>query len=279
MKEQGRQGKEETQGSHRTRASSLSSLSSPRVPAFTVFPAIDLRAGKVVRLAQGDPNRQTVYGGDPAAMAERWKAEGAEWVHVVNLDGAFGETADANPAPLRSGSYRLQSLISILTVGLKVQFGGGLRDEASLRRALDSGVARAVIGTAAIENPALVEWAVREFGTERIAVGIDAREGRVRIKGWAEASAVTALDLGKRLRGQGVEWCVFTDVARDGIGAGVNISATAELARATGLRVIASGGVAGIEDVRHARDAGLAGVIVGRALYEGQVRLRDLLIV
>jgi phosphoribosylformimino-5-aminoimidazole carboxamide ribotide isomerase len=236
---------------------------------FTVFPAIDLRAGKVVRLAQGDPNRQTVYGDDPVAVAEGWKAEGAEWLHVVNLDGAFGSDTSLN----------LQSLVSILAVGLKVQFGGGLRDEASLRRALDAGVARAVIGTAAVENPAFVEWAVREFGTERIAVGIDAREGGVRIKGWMEGAGVTAIELGKRLRGQGVEWCVFTDVARDGIGAGVNISATAELARATGLRVIASGGVAGIEDVRHARDAGLAGVIVGRALYEGQVRLRDLLIV
>src|SRR3990172_4302936 len=171
---------------------------------FTVFPAIDLRAGKVVRLAQGDPNRQTVYGDDPVAVAEGWKAEGAEWLHVVNLDGAFGSDTSLN----------LQSLVSILAVGLKVQFGGGLRDEASLRRALDAGVARAVIGTAAVENPAFVEWAVREFGTERIAVGIDAREGRVRIKGWAEGAGVTAIELGKRLRGQGVEWCVFTDVAR-----------------------------------------------------------------
>jgi len=236
---------------------------------FTVCPAIDLRQGKVVRLAQGDPNRQTVYGDDPVAVAEGWKAEGAEWLHVVNLDGAFGEVAITN----------YQSLQSILATGLKVQFGGGLRDEASLRRALDSGVARAVIGTAAVENPAFVEWAVREFGTERIAVGIDARDGIVRVRGWQKGAAVTAIELGRRLRGQGVEWCVFTDVARDGIGAGVNISATAELARATGLRVIASGGVTGIEDVRHARDAGLAGVIVGRALYEGQVRLRDLLIV
>jgi phosphoribosylformimino-5-aminoimidazole carboxamide ribotide isomerase len=243
---------------------------------FTVFPAIDLRGGRVVRLAQGDPSRQTVYGDDPNAVAERWKADGAEWLHVVNLDGAFGDSSISN---LQSPTSNLQSLISILSTGLKVQFGGGLRDEASVRRALGAGVARAVIGTAAIENPALVEWAVREFGSERIAAGIDAREGVVRVKGWQEETGVAAIELGKRLRAQGVEWCVFTDVARDGVGAGVNVAATAELARATGLRVIASGGVSGMEDVRRVREAGLAGVIVGRALYEGQVRLRDLLIV
>src|SRR5574341_19329 len=230
---------------------------------FTVFPAIDLRQGKVVRLAQGDPDRQTVYGDDPAAEAERWKAEGAEWLHVVNLDGAFGEAAVTN--------YQL--LPSILATGLKIQFGGGLRDEASLRRALDSGVARAVIGTAAIENPALVDRAVREFGPERIAAGIDAREGVVRVRGWLEGAGIAATDLGQRLHGQGVEWCIFTDVARDGIGVGVNVAATAELARATGLRVVASGGVNGIEDVRRVREAALAGVIVGRALYEGRISL------
>ncbi len=235
---------------------------------FTIFPAIDLRAGKVVRLAQGDPARQTVYGDDPLAIAERWQAEGAQWLHVVNLDGAFGESTLTN----------YQSLIALLSTGLRVQFGGGLRDETSLRRAMDAGVARAVIGTAAIENPALVEWAVREFGPERVAVGLDAREGRVRIRGWAEESALTAVELGKRLRERGVEWCVFTDVARDGIGAGVNVEATAELARGTGLRVIASGGVADIEDVHQVREAGLAGVIVGRALYEGRIGLREALL-
>ena len=258
-----------TEGSRQAAVGGEAARPTPHASRFTVFPAIDLRQGKVVRLAQGDPNRQTVYGDDPAVVAERWKAEGAEWLHVVNLDGAFGDDASLN----------LQSLISILALGPKVQFGGGLRDETSLRRALDSGVARAVIGTAAIENPALVDRAVREFGPERIAVGIDAREGVVRVKGWLEGAGITATDFGKRLRGQGVEWCIFTDVARDGIGAGVNAAATAGLARATGLRVVASGGVNGIEDVRRVREAGLAGVIVGRALYEGQVGLRDLFIV
>ncbi len=234
---------------------------------FTVLPALDLRHGRVVRLAQGDPERQTVYGDDPRAMAEHWQAQGAAWLHVVNLDGAFGQADAANDAALQA----------ILAVGLPVQFGGGLRDEASLRQAMQAGVARAVIGTAAIERPALVDWALDAYGPARIAVGIDARDGRVRIKGWAEAATATPLELGRRLRGQGVEWCVFTDVARDGVGAGLNVEATAELARETGLRVIASGGVVSAVDVGRVRATGLAGVIVGRALYEGTVHLPDLL--
>jgi len=235
---------------------------------FTIYPAIDLRAGKVVRLAQGDPNRQTVYGDDPLAMAERWKSEGATWLHVVNLDGAFGEDASANA----------KALAAVIRCGLKVQFGGGLRDEASVQRVMDLGVARAVIGTAAIENPVLVDWALDQFGPERIAVGIDAREGKVRIKGWAQESARTALELGQWLRGQGLVWCIFTDVVRDGIGTGVNVPATVELAQETGLNVIASGGVAGVEDVDRVREAGLPGVIIGRALYEGKINLKEMLI-
>nr|MBI2904550.1 1-(5-phosphoribosyl)-5-[(5-phosphoribosylamino)methylideneamino]imidazole-4-carboxamide isomerase [Chloroflexota bacterium] len=235
--------------------------------AFTIYPAIDLRAGRVVRLAQGDPARLTVYGDDPAATAHRWRDEGAAWLHVVNLDGAFGETADANG----------RALEQIVAVGLNVQFGGGLRDGAALRRVMQLGVARAVIGTAAVETPALVDEALAEFGAERIAVGVDAREGRVRLRGWAEESAVTALDLARRLRGQGVTRIIFTDVARDGMGAGVNVAATAELAAASGLAVIASGGVATADDVRRVREAALDGVIIGRALYEGHIDLHLLL--
>jgi phosphoribosylformimino-5-aminoimidazole carboxamide ribotide isomerase len=244
-----------------------SAISHPPSAKFTLFPAIDLRAGQVVRLAQGDPARQTLYANDPRAVAERWQAEGADWLHVVNLDGAFGNNTITNN----------QSLSAILSTAINVQFGGGLRDPASLRRAFDAGISRAVIGTAAIENPALVEWALREYGPERIAVGVDARAGRVRIKGWAEESALTAIELGQRLRAQGVEWCIFTDIARDGVGAGVNVTATAELARATGLRVIASGGVADVDDVRRVREAGLAGIIIGRALYEGKVNLKEII--
>jgi phosphoribosylformimino-5-aminoimidazole carboxamide ribotide isomerase len=233
---------------------------------FTIFPAIDLRGGQVVRLAQGDPGRQTIYSGDPAAEARRWQAEGAEWLHVVNLDGAFGDDRGANAA----------ALSAILAVGLKVQFGGGLRDQAGLERAIEAGAARVVIGTAAAEQPALVAWALGALGTERVAVGIDARDGRVRVRGWVDDAGISAMDLAQRMRGQGLEWCVFTDVARDGLGAGVNLAATAELARATGLRVIASGGVASVADVQSVRQAGLSGVIIGRALYEGQIQLKEL---
>lgn len=238
-----------------------------RASHFTVYPAIDLRHGKVVRLVQGDPHRQKVYSNDARAVAERWQAEGATWVHVVNLDGAFGESSIAN----------LRSLEAIVSTGLAVQFGGGLRDEAGLRWAFDAGVSRVVLGTAALENPALVAWALREYGPERVAVGIDVRDGRVRVRGWAAASAITATELGQRWRAQGVQWCVFTDVARDGVGAGINLSATTELARMSGLRVIASGGAARLEDVHSVRAAGLAGVIIGRALYEGHLDLQSLI--
>ena len=235
---------------------------------FTVFPSLDLRNGLVVRLAQGDPARQTVYGDDPAGVAARWLAEGAEWLHVVNLDGSFGTEGTANAAALRA----------ILAVGLKVQLGGGLRDQAGLSRAIEAGVLRVVIGTAAVEQPALVDWALQTFGSERVAAGIDAWGGQVRVRGWTGDAGLTALALGQRMRGQGVEHCIFTDVERDGLGGGVNLAATVELAAATGLRVIASGGIAQASDVAGVRAAGLAGVIIGRALHDGRIRLQEVLI-
>ncbi len=233
--------------------------------AFTIYPALDLRGGRVVRLAQGDLGRQTVYGDDPAEMARRWRREGTHWLHVVNLDGAFGEAGAANLAALKA----------IVAVGVPVQFGGGLRDQASISAAIEAGVARVVIGTAAVENPQLAAWAVAALGAERVAVGIDARDGRVRVRGWVDDTGVAAVDLAQQMRELGLAWCVFTDVSRDGVGAGVNVPATVQLAQATGLKVIASGGVAGAEDVRRVQAAGLAGVIIGRALYEGQVVLRE----
>ena len=235
--------------------------------SFTIFPAIDLRRGKVVRLAQGDPSRQTVYGDDPQALAERWQAEGAEWLHVVNLDGAFGVEPSANQA----------ALPRILRLGLKVQFGGGLRDRDSIRTTLQAGVSRVVLGTAVVEDPALVDWALETFGSDQVAAGIDARDGLVRIKGWAETTSIRALDLAKDLCGRGLAWCIFTDISRDGLQSGVNCTASARLAAASGLRVIASGGVAAEEDVFRARNAGLAGIIIGRALYEGKIRLKTIL--
>lgn len=233
--------------------------------SFIIFPAIDLRAGKVVRLSEGDPKRQTTYGDDPRAWAERWRTEGAEWLHVINLDGAFGQSSTKN----------LSALKQILTTGAKVQFGGGLRDKASLQAAFEAGISRAVIGTAAIENPSFVAWALEVFGPERIAVGIDARAGEVMVRGWSEFAGVRVVDLAGDLRSLGLMWCNFTDITRDGLQTGVNVEATATLAKTFQLNVVASGGVAGLDDVRRARAAGLAGVIIGRALYESVFSLSD----
>jgi len=232
-----------------------------------VYPAIDLRRGRVVRLVQGDPGRETKYADDPLGVARRWKEAGAEWLHVVNLDGAFGER----------GRENLVALERILMTGLRVQFGGGLRNLESIRRVLDLGVSRVVVGTAAVENPSLVEAALRALGPERIAVAIDAREGKVRTHGWKETTSMTAMELAGQWAARGVRWLIFTDVSRDGMGSGLNLTVTMQLAQATGLHVIASGGVASLEDVRRAYQAGLSGVIIGRALYEGQVALEDAL--
>jgi phosphoribosylformimino-5-aminoimidazole carboxamide ribotide isomerase len=234
---------------------------------FAVYPAIDLRGGRVVRLRQGDPDRETEYETRPAVVARRWRAAGARWLHVVNLDGALGTSSAAN----------VEALDAVLALGLRVQFGGGLRDLAAVQRTLERGVARVVLGTVAVEDPATVEAALAAFGPERVAVGVDAREGVVRIRGWQTEAPLRAEELAQRWAAMGGRWLVFTDVSRDGMGSGVNVAATAALAEATGLRVIASGGVATLDDVRRVRDVGLSGVIIGRALYEGQVHLEDAL--
>ena len=239
------------------------STDAPRI--WHIYPAIDLRQGRVVRLMQGDPDRETEYARDPLHVARRWQAAGAQWLHVVNLDGALDE----------GGAQNLIALEHILSTGLQVQFGGGMRDMEGVRQALDLGVSRAVIGTAAVENPALIEAALAAFGPQRIALGLDARDGIVRTHGWQKATGLRALDLGQQWAAKGVRWVIFTDVARDGMSTGLNLDATVALAQATGMHVIASGGVASLADVRRTYDAGLSGVIIGRALYEGQVVLKD----
>lgn len=232
--------------------------------SFTIFPAIDLRAGKIVRLAQGDPSRQITYGDDPRWQAELFKAEGADWLHVINLSGAFNEDAQAN----------LKALENILRVGLKVEFGGGIRDEETVRVPLEMGVERVFLGTAAIQNPELVDWAIECYGPSRIAGDIGARDGQVMVKGWQEFTPLTVLEVGQRLRRQGVEWCVLTDVKRDGVGTGVDVGRAVKLQEKTSLQVVVSGGVSTLEDVRRVKEAGLAGVIIGRALYEEKMSLR-----
>jgi phosphoribosylformimino-5-aminoimidazole carboxamide ribotide isomerase len=232
---------------------------------FSITPAIDLRAGKVVRLAQGDPVRQTTYGDDPRLWAERWQAEGADWLHVINLDGAFNEDTKLNT----------QALKSILLVGLNVEFGGGMRDRASIETVLDLGVRRVFLGTAAIQNPALLEWAVTAFGPARIAGDIGSRDNKVTVQGWQETTSLDVCEVGTRFRLQGLDRCVLTNVKRDGVGRGVDIAGAVALQNVTGLQVIASGGVSSLEDVLQVKQAGLAGVVIGRALYEGTISLAD----
>ena len=233
---------------------------------FTIYPAIDLRQGRVVRLAQGDPGRETSYSDDPLRVAQRWEAAGAIWLHCVNLDGAFGE----------KGKKNHQALTRILETSLSVQFGGGIRDMASITLAFDLGASRVVVGTAFVEDPGFVLAALEQFGPERVAVGIDARDGTAQIRGWQEAM-ITAEDLAQRWADMGGKWLIFTDISRDGMGSGVNVDATTALSDSTGLRVIASGGVRTLSDVQRVRDAGLAGVIIGRALYEGHIELSNAL--
>lgn len=237
---------------------------------FTIFPAIDLRHGQVVRLQHGDPRRQTVFGSDPAGIARQWITAGADWLHVVNLDGAFDETGAANWA----------TLPTLTRLGASVQFGGGVRTLADIERALAAGASRVILGTAAVENPPLVVQALARFGPERIVAGIDARDGQVKTRGWQQDGGQTPAGLGQQLRALGLTTIIHTDISRDGVLSGVNAAASAALAQATGLHVIASGGVAGLPDVRRCAALaaqGVVGVITGRAIYDGTLDLRQAL--
>lgn len=234
-----------------------------------IFPAIDLRGGRCVRLVQGNPQAQTVVSDDPAGTAQRWTTLGAEWIHVVNLDGAFGDTASAG-----RNVAALSTILDVIDV--PIQFGGGLRSMADIEAALSLGVARVVVGTAAITNPSLVQEALTRFGAEHITLAIDARDGQVATHGWQQLSDVTALALVLHMKELGITRIVYTDIARDGTLTGVNAAACAELAAASGLAVIASGGVASLEDVRRVKEVearGVDGLIIGKALYAGKVEL------
>jgi phosphoribosylformimino-5-aminoimidazole carboxamide ribotide isomerase len=258
--------------------------------SFIIYPAIDLRQGQVVRLRQGDPAAQTTYGDDPAAVARAWAAQGAEWLHVVNLDGAFTGEGRGLGQGLGQGSGQDLNLNLDLSLNLKrlaeiraatslpIQFGGGLREAADIALALELGATRVVLGTVAVRRPEVVAQAIARFGAERIVVGLDARNGWVATHGWRETSALDALTVARRMRGLGALRVVYTDIARDGTLTGVNLDATVALARSSGLEVIASGGVAGLDDIRrlasHQAD-GVAGVIVGQALYTGTFRLDE----
>jgi phosphoribosylformimino-5-aminoimidazole carboxamide ribotide isomerase len=223
-----------------------------------LFPAIDLRRGCVVRLSQGEAERAVVYETDPAAVAERFVEAGATWIHVVDLDRAFGE-GDNNAAVAR--------IVAAVGSRLRVQVGGGFRSLERIEEGLAEGAARVVLGTAAVRDPELVHRAVKRAGAARLAVGIDARDGLVAVRGWTETGSERAEGLARRVVAQGIETVIYTDIGRDGMLLGPDVAGSVALQR-LGAQVIASGGVATLADLRAIRDAGLAGAIVGRALYE-----------
>ena len=228
-----------------------------------LFPAIDLKDGLAVRLEQGDMARATVFNRDPAAQAHIFERDGFRHLHIVDLDGAF-----AGKSMNGSAVERI-----LETVGLCVQLGGGIRNMAAIEGWLEKGVNRVIIGTAAVRNPALVKEAARKF-PKRVAVGLDARDGKVAVEGWAETSELTALDIARRFEDAGVAAIIYTDVARDGMLKGLNLDATIALAEAISIPVIASGGLASIEDIKRLiepRAQKLEGAIAGRALYDGRL--------
>jgi phosphoribosylformimino-5-aminoimidazole carboxamide ribotide isomerase len=238
--------------------------------ALTVYPAIDLKDGACVRLRRGDMAGATLYNADPAAQAQAWADGGAEWLHVVDLNGAFA----GRPANGAAVSAILGA------VAIPVQLGGGIRTIADIRRWIEAGIRRVILGSAAVRDSALVREACR-LSPGRIAVGIDARDGLVATEGWAETSQITARDLALRLEDAGVATFIYTDIMRDGMLGGVNIEATVALADAVTVPVIASGGVSGLPDLLSLRRAAegtcIQGVIVGRALYDGRLDLRETL--
>jgi phosphoribosylformimino-5-aminoimidazole carboxamide ribotide isomerase len=238
-----------------------------------LFPAIDLKNGQCVRLKQGDMGQATLFNADPADQARKFATEGAEWLHLVDLDGAFaGQPVNA---------AAVESILK--TVKIPCQLGGGIRDIARIEGWLLKGIARVILGTVALKKPELVKGAARVFA-DRIVVGIDAKHGRVAVEGWAETSDVPVLDLARRFEDAGVAAIIYTDIDRDGLLQGVNVEATAELAAKLSIPVIASGGVAGPEDLDRLKavlprskqsGGGIAGVIAGRALYDGRLDLKS----
>ncbi|QFR33943.1 1-(5-phosphoribosyl)-5-[(5-phosphoribosylamino)methylideneamino]imidazole-4-carboxamide isomerase [Ancylobacter sp. TS-1] len=231
--------------------------------AVILFPAIDLKDGKCVRLQQGDMARATVFNHDPAQQAAQFESQGFRYLHIVDLDGAFaGKPVNA---------HAVERILE--AVGMPVQLGGGIRDLAGVAAWLEKGITRVILGTAAVRDPAFVKEAARRF-PGRVAVGIDARDGRVAVEGWAETSDLEATELARRFEDAGVAAIIYTDIARDGLLKGLNLDATIALADAVSIPVIASGGLASLDDVKallEPRAAKLEGAITGRALYDGRL--------
>lgn len=234
-----------------------------------IYPAIDLQNGKVVRLYKGDLTTPTIYNDNPSDQAKTFEKEGFQWIHVVDLDGA------ANGMP--SDASIVRSILQ--SVDIPVQLGGGIRTHAHIEHWLEAGVARVILGTAAVRNPDLVREACKQY-PGKIAVGIDAREGRVAVDGWVADSNIDAVTLAKEFEDAGVAAIIFTDIDRDGTGKGLNMASTIEMAKAVNIPIIASGGVGSMDDlkaVKAACDHGVEGVIVGKAYYEGYIDVEDAL--
>ncbi len=242
-----------------------------------VLPAIDIRGGNCVRLLKGDYARETVFGDDPAAMARRWLADGARALHIVDLDGAregVSRNREAVEAILAAVAEVASEERPVVT-----ELGGGIRDMAAVRTWLEAGLGRVILGTAAVTDPELVSAAAAEF-PGRVWVGIDARDGRVAVAGWIEGTELDAVEFARDVERRGAAGIIYTDIDRDGTGAGLNVEATERLARAVNVPVVASGGVDSVDDLKRlakVSGSGIDGVIVGRALYDGRVNLPELL--
>ncbi|MFN2304789.1 MAG: 1-(5-phosphoribosyl)-5-[(5-phosphoribosylamino)methylideneamino]imidazole-4-carboxamide isomerase [Anaerolineales bacterium] len=237
---------------------------------FTIYPAIDLHIGQVVRLRQGSREKMITYEIDPEMAAREWINQGATWLHVVNLDGAFGSNSETN-------INALKEIISVSNGSASVQFGGGLRDLASIDHILSLGVSRVILGTVAIKNPDLLRYALRTFGPQKIILGVDAEDGFVKIAGWEEETPKSPHTLVNEFTNDGLETIIYTNIKRDGMGTGVDILGSKQIMTDTGLNVIASGGIDKIEDIKEVKSAGLNGVIVGKALYEKNFDLSEAL--
>ena len=235
-----------------------------------IFPAIDIRGGKCVRLIKGDFNQETVFSDRPEIMAKKWQDEGGKYLHLVDLDGA-----------LAGKSQNLATVEMILkTVDIPVELGGGIRTMENIETVLDMGVSRVILGSVAVKNPQLVKDACKKYGSERIVVGIDAKDGIVAVDGWGVSGNVEAKELAKKMALGGVKHIIYTDISRDGTLSGVNAQATAEIARYSGAKVVASGGVSSIEDIKLLKQYeqdGIEGVIVGKSIYTGSLSLPEAL--
>jgi len=249
---------------------------------FTIYPAIDLRNGRVVRLIQGDPSKERLYSLEPGAVATRWLQAGARWLHVVDLDGALHGVEDTVPARSAGGPNRraLEEIVrtaSAQEVPAGIQFGGGLRSALQIRSVFALGVGRVVLGTAALESPELLGESLSLFGPKRVAVAIDVRGGRLRVRGWRRAAGVEPLEFARAAAAIGVRLAVYTNISRDGLQRGIDIEACRSISEQSGLTVIGSGGTASLAEIARARAAGLGGLIIGRALYEKMIDLGEAL--